>query len=67
MTATIRRPGPEVIVSSPEDTRRAVHSALARVGVSYDELQRQASTGQFVSVAARMAWIAVRDLREFAD
>ena len=67
MTATVDRPSaPEVVTSSREDTRRAVRNALTHVGLTYEQLQSQARSGEFASHAARMAWVAVRDLERFA-
>lgn len=55
---------PDVLVASDEDLREAVRSALARLDLSYAELQEQACGGRFQSERARMTWMAIRDLAE---
>lgn len=67
MTAIADRPSAELIESSEADARAAVRRALASAGMTYDQLQDQARHDGFTSMAARMAWVAVRDLREFSD
>jgi hypothetical protein len=66
MTTTVSRHA-ELIESSEDETRRAVQSALVQVGMTYDQLADQARRGEFSNMTARMAWVAVRDLRDFAD
>jgi hypothetical protein len=52
----------EVEVATPADLRAAVGHALARAGCSFEELARQARTGNFGSIQARLAWVAIGDL-----
>lgn len=54
---------PEVVEASEDDLRVAVGHALARSGFTFDQLAEQARTGQFESVRARLAWVAIGDLR----
>ena len=68
MTAIVDRPVASTLIESTDaETRLAVQRALDRAGMTYDELQDQARHDGFTSMAARMAWIAVRDLRSFAS
>lgn len=45
--------------ASDEDLRCARESALASAGTSMEELTRQAATGRFESIRARLAWIVL--------
>ena len=67
MTAVADRHSAELIESTAADARRAVRRALDHAGMTYDQLQEQARHDGFTTMAARMAWVAVRDLREFSD
>lgn len=58
---------PDVIVADEADLRVAVRRTLKRAGFSFAELAEQARTGNFKTVRARMAWVAIGDLGEFAD
>jgi hypothetical protein len=66
MTATLPE-RPDVDVATDQDLRVAIDHALDRAGISFDELTRQAQTGHFESVRARLAWVAVGDLERLAD
>lgn len=45
-----------------EDVRVAAQSALDRAGLSEAELRDQASSGDFQSLSARLAWVIVSAL-----
>jgi hypothetical protein len=53
---------PAVLEASEADLRVAVHNAVKRSGYTLPELVEQARTGQFGSVRARLAWVAIGDL-----
>lgn len=61
MTAVIE-PGSSVEVASAADLQSAVANALRRAHCSFDELADQARTGDFRSIEARLAWVAIGDL-----
>lgn len=61
MTA-IMEPDNTVVVADAADLQSAVKNALRRAGCSFDELARQAETGSFDSIQARLAWVAIGDL-----
>lgn len=61
MTAVLEPEG-AAIVATGTDLRTAVENALARLGCTFDELARQAETGEFDSIQARLAWVAIGDL-----
>jgi len=66
MTALAQRPG-NVVEASASDLRQAVAHALTQAGcASFEELAAQARTGRFSSTKARMAWVAVGGLGEYA-
>lgn len=65
MTATLPE-RPDVIVADEDDLREAVRRTLERSGLSFEELAEQARTGNFETVRARMAWVAIGDLGELA-
>ena len=44
---------------TPEEWNAAVEAALARVGVTREELKQQASEGNFVSTEARKLWYLI--------
>lgn len=68
MTATVNRPSAQRVETTDADIRLSVRRALRRAGnVTYDELAEQARHGDFDSMRARVAWLAVRDLRGFAE
>lgn len=63
MAAMVRDRDRVVMRASENDVQPAVERALHRAGVkSAEELKRQAQSGDFETVRARMAWIAVGDL-----
>jgi hypothetical protein len=57
---------PNVVEASDDDLHEAVEDALRRSGCTFDELAEQARTGRFASVQARLAWVAIGNLREVA-
>lgn len=63
MTAVIE-PEDAVMVATSADLHAAVKNALDRAGCTFDELAAQARTGQFNSIHARLAWVAIGDLYE---
>ncbi len=56
---------PDVIDASDDDQRAAVMGALERSGFTFDELAEQARTGDYATVRARLAWVAIGGLRDF--
>jgi hypothetical protein len=58
---------PDVIEASDEDLRRALRRAERRSGFTYEQLAEQASTGHFENVRARLAWVAIGNLRPSTD
>lgn len=52
----------EVEVATRADLRAAIEHALNRAGCTFDELAEQARTGNFDSIHARLAWVAIGDL-----
>jgi len=50
----------DVQIASREDVRRSVRAALDSLGLSYEELERQAGQGQFSSDRARLVWLAIQ-------
>lgn len=56
----------DVIVSSEEDTRRAVRRGLEELGMTWDELAAEAKTGRFSSEHACLTWMALSELAEYA-
>ena len=51
-----------VDVATQQDLNTAVAHALAGANCSFDDLAAQARTGQFTSMRARLAWVAIGDL-----
>ena len=49
----------DVEIASSDDVRRSVERALASLGMSLDELRRQAAQGRFSSNRARLVWMAI--------
>jgi len=64
--ASMDPPDAYVEVASKEDIRRAVRRSLRELGITYQELERQAHHGRFQSERARLVWIAIRDLGQEA-
>lgn len=58
---------PHVIEASDAELRASIHNAEQRSGYTYDELAKQARTGNFASFKARLAWVAVGGLREIVE
>jgi hypothetical protein len=52
----------KVTEASSADLSAAIEHALRRCGLSFSELARQASSGRFKSLDARLAWVAIGDL-----
>ena len=50
----------DVEIASRDDVQRFVTEALASLGLSFDELERQAELGRFDSDRARLVWMAIR-------
>jgi hypothetical protein len=50
----------DVEIASRDDVQRFVTEALASLGLSFDELERQAQLGRFDSDRARLVWMAIR-------
>lgn len=67
MTAMVECAGSEVAPATADDLKAAVASALARAGCTFGELAEQARTGDFTSLRARLAWVAIGDLEEVRD
>ncbi|KLO33423.1 hypothetical protein [Mycobacterium haemophilum] len=61
MTAVVE-PGSSVEVANAADLRSAVVNALRHAHCSFDELASQARSGDFRSMEARLAWVAIGDL-----
>jgi hypothetical protein len=49
----------EIIEVSPEEYERAVKAALAGLGLTYRQLERQARSGRFTSLRALKLWLAI--------
>lgn len=52
----------DVEITDREDLKHAIRNALIHAGVSFDELAKQAETGDYSSIRARLAWAAIGDL-----
>jgi hypothetical protein len=50
------------MVATSADLHVAVKNALDRAGCTFDELAQQARAGNFSSIRARLAWVAIGDL-----
>lgn len=48
------------IVATEQDIATARANALRRAGLTLEQLQAQARTGHFDTIAARLAWIVVK-------
>lgn len=55
-----RPPDVEVIVLSESDWNRAVLSTMDEPGLTMEELERQAESGDFNSINARKLWLAIK-------
>lgn len=60
MTRTLSRS--KVEVATRADLRAAITHALGRAECTFDQLAQQARTGNFDSIQARLAWVAIGDL-----
>jgi hypothetical protein len=58
-TVTRDRNPSDVEIASTDEVRRSVDRALASLGLSLDDLRRQAAQGQFSSNRARLVWMAI--------
>ncbi len=54
----------EVEIITDDDVRRSVTEALASLGLSFDELERQAAQGRFTSERARLVWLAIQPIAD---
>jgi hypothetical protein len=61
MTAVIE-PDNTVMVANAADLQSAVENALRRARCSFEDLAHQAASGNFDSIQARLAWVAIGDL-----
>ena len=59
---TLQEDQATVVEATERDLEEARDNALRAAGVSLDELRKQARTGHFESVQARLAWIVVSGL-----
>lgn len=63
MTSTV----PDVVVEpTPAELHQGIQQALGHLGVTYDELARQAADDDFQSPRAQMIWVAISGLRQYA-
>ena len=53
-----------VEVASSEDVQRAVRRSLDELGLTYEQLERQARRGRFQSNRARLVWMAISDVAQ---
>jgi hypothetical protein len=56
---------PETEVATDDDLREAVRAALQRVGMTFEDLEREAHAGRFSSDRARLTWVAICDLADY--
>ncbi len=54
------------LVATDLDLQIAVRRGLARINMTYAELEQQARIGKFSSELARTTWTALRDLADLA-
>jgi hypothetical protein len=64
VAAAARNSHPHLVEATAGDLRESIRRAEQRSGFTYDQLARQARTGNFASFQARLAWVAVGGLRE---
>ena len=57
--AHTNQPDVEVITMTASEWKEAVRRALARLGLTYDELANQAEQNDFVSLEARKLWVSI--------
>lgn len=65
-TTFVRPDDDDVEEATVEDLRIGVRRALDHCGLTWPELETQGRTGDFTSVRARMAWVAIGDLGHLA-
>ena len=53
-----------VEIATDKDLRAAVRNALARAGLTMEQLEEQARTSRFTSEEARRAWFVVSSVRK---
>jgi hypothetical protein len=56
-----------VLEATQDDLREAVNAALKRADCTFGQLAKQAKTGDFDSMRALLAWVAVGDLGDLAE
>lgn len=61
MTAVMEPEG-TVMVATSADLHAAIRNALDRAGCTFEQLAAQARSGDFTSMQARLAWVAIGDL-----
>jgi hypothetical protein len=66
MTALTPDRHDNVLHASEADLAAAIAGALSRSGFTYAQLARQARSGDFESIRARLAWVAIGDLKDKA-
>lgn len=54
----------DVMIATAADLRAAVDNALRRCGMTFDQLAAEARSGDFSSMRARLAWVAIGDLHD---
>jgi hypothetical protein len=52
----------DVEIATVGDVEQFVTESLASLRLSFDELERQAASGQFESDRARLVWMAIRNV-----
>jgi hypothetical protein len=52
----------EVYELTDEDIRRGVHDILGRLGMTLDELRKEARRGRFSSEDARIGWFLIKSV-----
>jgi hypothetical protein len=55
-------PQQEVDIVTEQEIAEAVRRALDTLGLTMDDLKKQAQTGRFQSERARLTWFAIRDI-----
>lgn len=55
-------PEEDVTIVTPEQIDEGMRLALQRLGLTFEELHRQAIEDRFVSERARLTWFAMGDL-----
>ncbi|MCB0950712.1 MAG: hypothetical protein KDB44_15840 [Mycobacterium sp.] len=60
--AAVEEPEGTIVVATSADLRAAIRNALDRAGCTFEQLAAQARSGDFTSIRARLAWVAIGDL-----